>query len=196
MKSKLKAIAAILLFILPILLLIVDSSQSSALSTLIVAKNEYDKEDYEPHPDLGPTREDEEPNILILKEPESVLQDWVGNLFWVIITGIALVYLAYNVKKHIDMKRSKESRKDNASTSMESAKTSRKNKKNKNRRRGKHCPACQKLIDYRREVCQHCGHVFDKNNGRDNSVALDREDGMERHDVREPQSRGTRDEGD
>jgi uncharacterized OB-fold protein len=33
-------------------------------------------------------------------------------------------------------------------------------KKGGSRRKGKRCPQCQKLIDYRRAVCQHCGYKF------------------------------------
>jgi len=31
----------------------------------------------------------------------------------------------------------------------------------RSRRAGKRCPQCQNLIDARRTVCQHCGHLFE-----------------------------------
>lgn len=30
----------------------------------------------------------------------------------------------------------------------------------KKKKRGKHCPGCGQIVDYRREVCQHCGYEF------------------------------------
>jgi predicted amidophosphoribosyltransferase len=37
--------------------------------------------------------------------------------------------------------------------------------KSKRRRRGKRCPECKNMIDYRREVCQHCGYRFPSESG-------------------------------
>jgi len=37
---------------------------------------------------------------------------------------------------------------------------SRQKRHHRSRHSGKRCPQCQNLIDVRRTVCQHCGHIF------------------------------------
>lgn len=55
---------------------------------------------------------------------------------------------------------SKSTSSSSSSTSSSSSSSSGSKKSHGHRREGKKCPQCQKIIDKRRTVCQHCGYEF------------------------------------
>ncbi len=83
------------------------------------------------------------------------------DLFYIFLILVFVCALVFYLKDIIPSMRAEKER-----SSRRSDRNGRRSSRSK-RRKGKRCPECRHIIDWRRTVCQHCGHKFEIRPGRD-----------------------------
>jgi hypothetical protein len=71
------------------------------------------------------------------------------DMFYIVLIMAYLIAVIWYIWSIINARKQKEVHKHTAHR-----------RKRSRHREGKRCPQCQKVIDRRRSVCQHCGQVF------------------------------------